>query len=91
LEKYNSLSSIQEDLSQGVTSCEKLVGHYLAVIEEKRHLNAFLEVYGEEALKLAKAVDEKIKNKIRLVSRNLVLSSVFMFPPFNFILKFSGS
>lgn len=63
MEKYDSLSSIQEDLSQGLTSCEKLVGHYLEVIEEKKHLNAFLEVYGDEALTLATAIDKKIKNK----------------------------
>jgi aspartyl-tRNA(Asn)/glutamyl-tRNA(Gln) amidotransferase subunit A len=44
------------DLSDG---CKLAVEHYLAEIEAHRHLNAFLEVYADEALARAKTLDEK--------------------------------
>jgi aspartyl-tRNA(Asn)/glutamyl-tRNA(Gln) amidotransferase subunit A len=39
--------------------CTEAVTHYLARIEKNRKLNAFLEVFGEEALERAKTLDEK--------------------------------
>ena len=62
MENYTKLSKVQEDLSKGVLTCEALVKNYLQVIEDKKHLNAFLEVFNEEAISLAIAIDEKIKN-----------------------------
>ncbi len=59
---YTSLKSIQSDLDEGRTSCVDLVNYYLKNIEEKKHLNAFVEVYSVEALEHAARVDEKIKN-----------------------------
>ncbi len=56
-----SLSEIQDKLSGGELSCVQLVEHYLKNIAEKSHLNAFLEVFGDEALEHAKKVDQKIK------------------------------
>lgn len=44
------------DISDG---CKQAVEHYLAAIEAHRHLNAFLEVYADEALARAAALDEK--------------------------------
>lgn len=63
MEKYNTLTRIQADLEKGALSCEQLVLHYVQVIQEKKHLNAFLEVYESEALDRAKEIDQKIKNK----------------------------
>lgn len=59
LKKYQSLQSVQKDLTQGVTTCEKLVQYYLKQIEATRHLNAYVEVYEEEALKCASKLDKK--------------------------------
>ena len=57
---YASLSEIKEAIKKGETSCQKLVELYLQNIENKKHLNAFLEVYTNEAREQAKRVDEKI-------------------------------
>ncbi|UII27743.1 Asp-tRNA(Asn)/Glu-tRNA(Gln) amidotransferase subunit GatA [Fulvivirga maritima] len=61
MELYTSLNLIQEDLKSGKTTCCELVEYYLKNIEDNKHLNAFLEVYTEEAKDAAKKVDVKIK------------------------------
>ena len=58
---HHSLSAIQNDLKQGKLTVYELVINYLAQIERCKHLNAYLEVFAEEALKRASAIDEKIK------------------------------
>ncbi|PCH66138.1 MAG: Asp-tRNA(Asn)/Glu-tRNA(Gln) amidotransferase GatCAB subunit A [Bacteroidetes bacterium] len=58
---YTSLSEIQKDLQDKKTTCRDLVDFYLEQIEQNQHLNAFLEVFGEEALAVADEVDSKIK------------------------------
>jgi aspartyl-tRNA(Asn)/glutamyl-tRNA(Gln) amidotransferase subunit A len=62
LETYSSLKKIQEALSKGEINCEKLVQYYLKNIKDKAHLNAFLDVYDEEALQRAKEIDQKISS-----------------------------
>lgn len=57
---YRSLKEVQEALHLGKTSVEALTRHYLDKIEERAELNAFLEVFGEEALEKARIIDEKI-------------------------------
>lgn len=59
---YRSFDEIKVALDQGETVVS-ITQHYLKRIEEKKHLNAFLEVFTESALAKAKQVDEKIKNK----------------------------
>ena len=59
---YHSLAAIQADLKLANTSCEVLVKNYLANIDNKRQLNAFVEVWADEALQAANRVDAKIKN-----------------------------
>lgn len=61
MKTYSSLSLIQKDLKDGSVSCTQLVDYYLKNIEENKHLNAFLEVYNENARKKAALVDEKIE------------------------------
>ena len=61
-ELYTNLSDIQADLQQGKTSVVKLVEEYLSQIKLHSHLNAFLEVFDQEALGCAKALDDKIKS-----------------------------
>ncbi|MEN8247356.1 MAG: Asp-tRNA(Asn)/Glu-tRNA(Gln) amidotransferase subunit GatA [Bacteroidota bacterium] len=57
---YESLDSIQAQLATGSLSCIDLVKHYLSNISKYRDLNAFIEVFEDEALELAKEIDEKI-------------------------------
>lgn len=59
---YHSLSAIQADLNSKAISCEQLVKSYLERIDEHQHLNAFLEVFTEEALQKAKEIDHKLAN-----------------------------
>jgi len=61
LSTYHSLSAIQHDLKQGKITVSALVKNYLEQIDRYKHLNAFLEVYTDEALQQATIIDEKIK------------------------------
>jgi len=58
---YRSLKEIKNAMAAGKTTCIALVQDYLARIEKEKHLNAFLEVWGDEALSNAKVIDDKIK------------------------------
>lgn len=58
---YHSFDEIKAALDHG-TSVESITKHYLKRIDEKKHLNAFLEVFADSALAQAKRVDEKLKN-----------------------------
>jgi aspartyl-tRNA(Asn)/glutamyl-tRNA(Gln) amidotransferase subunit A len=58
---YHTLSDIQTDIQQGTTSVVELVEMYLHNIKTHEHLNAFNEVFGDEALLKAHDVDLKIK------------------------------
>jgi aspartyl-tRNA(Asn)/glutamyl-tRNA(Gln) amidotransferase subunit A len=60
LKEYLTLAEIQKDLREEGLTCVKLVDHYLQKIESAKHLNAFVEVYTEEAKAAALAVDAKI-------------------------------
>lgn len=57
---YANFSEFQDQLLSGKTSCVETVEYYLNQIEDKKHLNAFLETFDETALVKAKEVDEKI-------------------------------
>ena len=61
MKEYFRLSEIQKDLFAGNTSCAQLVSEYTDRIEKSSHLNAFTEVYPEEALEAAQRIDEKIR------------------------------
>jgi len=52
---------IRNDLQRGTITCQDLVRNHLSNIRKKAHLNAFLDVYEEEALQQATLVDQKIK------------------------------
>jgi aspartyl-tRNA(Asn)/glutamyl-tRNA(Gln) amidotransferase subunit A len=62
LKAYIHFSEIQNDLKNGTLTCVERVHFHLANIEKKKHLNAFLSVYSEEALSRAAEIDQKIKN-----------------------------
>ncbi|WP_214072085.1 Asp-tRNA(Asn)/Glu-tRNA(Gln) amidotransferase subunit GatA [Mucilaginibacter sp. dw_454] len=58
---YSSLSEIKGDLQSNKITVEGLVQRYLSQIEKNAHLNAFNEVFDNEALVLAKEVDSRLK------------------------------
>jgi aspartyl-tRNA(Asn)/glutamyl-tRNA(Gln) amidotransferase subunit A len=60
LEKFTSFDEIQKSLEKKETDCTAIVNHYLENIRTKAHLNAFVEVYDQSALKQALLVDQKI-------------------------------
>jgi aspartyl-tRNA(Asn)/glutamyl-tRNA(Gln) amidotransferase subunit A len=61
LKAYHRISEIQTDLLGGVISCHELVLHYIENIRNRSSLNAFLEVWEQEALLRATEIDLKIK------------------------------
>jgi len=61
LKHYSRISAIREDLNAGHITCVSMVEYYLKNIELNKHLNAFLEVWGDEALARAEAIDQKVK------------------------------
>jgi aspartyl-tRNA(Asn)/glutamyl-tRNA(Gln) amidotransferase subunit A len=61
---YSTIQDIQKDLLAGKTTCKALTQHFIAHIEEKKKLNAFLEVFTSSALKKAEEVDAKIKSSL---------------------------
>lgn len=57
--EYTSIKQYQLDLAQGKTSCTGAVRHYLSKIDQNKHLNAFVHVFTDEALKIADELDKK--------------------------------
>ncbi len=62
MKTYSGFQEIQHDLKNGTLSCVERVNFHLSLIEKKKHLNAFLSVYRDEALARAAVIDQKIKN-----------------------------
>jgi len=60
LTSYQTLSQIQHALRAGQLSCRQLVTEYLARIAARPEINAFLEVFEEEALAAADKTDARI-------------------------------
>jgi len=58
---YSTLAQIQRDLSKGLLTLPELVNAYLAHIEANAGLNAFLEVYSDEALERADAIQTRMQ------------------------------
>ncbi|HVV06124.1 MAG TPA: Asp-tRNA(Asn)/Glu-tRNA(Gln) amidotransferase subunit GatA [Puia sp.] len=56
---FHSIQDYQRALSEGVCTCEDAVRHYLSRIEANKHLNAYTQVYNEEALERARQLDQK--------------------------------
>ena len=58
---YTSLNEIKSEIANGGTTVEKLVKGYLNNIAVNSHLNAFNEVFDQEALSRSKIIDARIK------------------------------
>ena len=58
---YRTISEIREALHSG-ESALSITENYLNRIKENQHLNAFIEIFEEEAVSRAKEIDVKIQN-----------------------------
>lgn len=59
--KFSTLKEVQNSIKKGKISCQDLVKFYLNNIQNNKNLNAFVEVYEEEALAQAKVLDDKLQ------------------------------
>ena len=55
--EFVSIEQYHSSLKEGKTSCLQAVEHYLQQIQTTKELNAFIQVYAEEALERAKQLD----------------------------------
>jgi len=56
---FSSIKDYQSLLLNGKTTCTEVVSSYLQNIQANKHLNAFLEVYEDEAMQQASLLDKK--------------------------------
>jgi aspartyl-tRNA(Asn)/glutamyl-tRNA(Gln) amidotransferase subunit A len=64
VKSYTSLSEIKSEITSGQTTVEKLVKGYLNTIAVNARLNAFNEVFDQEALARAKEIDLRIQQGV---------------------------
>jgi aspartyl-tRNA(Asn)/glutamyl-tRNA(Gln) amidotransferase subunit A len=64
VKSYTSLSEIKSEIASGETTVEKLVKGYLNTIAVNARLNAFNEVFDQEALARAKEIDARIQQSV---------------------------
>jgi aspartyl-tRNA(Asn)/glutamyl-tRNA(Gln) amidotransferase subunit A len=64
VKSYTSLSEIKSEIASGQTTVEKLVKGYLNTIAVNARLNAFNEVFDQEALARAKEIDARIQQGV---------------------------
>jgi len=57
---YSSLKEVRDDLRNSTVTVVSLVQYYLDRIDQHRNLNAFNEVFAEEALNNASFIDQKL-------------------------------
>lgn len=76
MSKYSTLQQVQEAIRTGKESCEGLVRYYLSRIEATEELNAYVEVYADEALEHARRLDARYRQDSEAVGRlfGMVLS-----------------
>lgn len=58
---FEDIATYHLELTQGKVDCEKVIQFYLKKITDSSHLNAFVEVYENEALERAQFLDRKRK------------------------------
>jgi aspartyl-tRNA(Asn)/glutamyl-tRNA(Gln) amidotransferase subunit A len=67
--KYTTLQQIQSAIQNGDTTLEATVAYYLSRIEATQNLNAYVEVFNEEALQRARELDAKFQENPDAVGR----------------------
>ena len=58
---FSSIQQYHSLLREGKVTCLQAVEHYLIQIQARQHLNAFVNVFADEAISLAKRLDDKRK------------------------------
>lgn len=58
---FTDIAKYHQDLLHNRVSCTEAVAHYLQKIGEYKHLNAFTQIYANEAIEQAHRLDEKRK------------------------------
>jgi aspartyl-tRNA(Asn)/glutamyl-tRNA(Gln) amidotransferase subunit A len=61
---FSTIKDYHNDLLNGRTTCVEAVRHYIAAIKANQHLNAFLEVYADEAVAKATELDAQRNGSI---------------------------
>lgn len=56
---FSSIEQYQEQLKSGSSTCSEAIQFYLDRIQQTRHLNAYTQVFAEEALERAAFLDQK--------------------------------
>ena len=74
--EFISIAQYHANLQSGATTCLQTVTHYLQQIDAKKHLNAFVEVYADEAIARAKELDAETGNKGKLHGVVIALKDV---------------
>jgi aspartyl-tRNA(Asn)/glutamyl-tRNA(Gln) amidotransferase subunit A len=72
-ENPSSLKAIRTALTQQDYTLKQLVAFYLGRITEQAHLNAFLEVFADEALAKAEVVDQNLQAELDKPLTGLIL------------------
>ena len=66
--EFTSIEQFHAQLQEGKVTCLQVVQYYLEQIHSTRHLNAFIEVYADEALQRAKLLDEIGKDHLLAIN-----------------------
>ena len=67
--RYTSLSQLQTAIHSGETTLVELVRYYLSQIEMTKDLNAYVEVFDDEAIQKAQELDVKFQANPASVGR----------------------
>jgi aspartyl-tRNA(Asn)/glutamyl-tRNA(Gln) amidotransferase subunit A len=59
LYQHQSIRQFHHEIANGTIECTQVVSHYLSRISATSHLNAFVEVFNDEALERASELDQK--------------------------------
>lgn len=63
--QHQSIRQFHQEIANGTIECTQVVQHYLSRISATSHLNAFVEVFTDEALKRALELDQKKRSGAR--------------------------
>jgi aspartyl-tRNA(Asn)/glutamyl-tRNA(Gln) amidotransferase subunit A len=69
----SSYRLLRKEIMDGNLSVEEVVSHYLAVANASTSLNVYVEIYNQEALDRAKALDQKLKESANAAGKLLGL------------------
>ena len=73
MKEFSRLSLIRQELESGLLDLTDLISFYLKNIEDNKHLNAFLEVFDEEAIAKSKEIQTKINDGTAGILAGLVI------------------